>query len=298
MQQHLIIVVPAYNEGQVIASTIAGVQAQLDKPPLDDLPSQVIVIDDGSSDDTCLEAAQLGVVVLRHPTNLGLGMALRTGFQAARDRRATLVVTFDADGQHHPPDIPTLVSPLLNDRADLVIGSRFLSVNKIPLGRRMTLWGANLVTWLLFGVWTTDSQSGLRALNHKALERIHLRTDRMEVSSEIVAEAHRLGLRIREVPICVTYSEYSLRKGQTFWDGFGVFYKLLQSVPLRRRATPPRSTSVVASVPLHGHATPPRSTAVVARSTPCDKVTPTDVISRSTPCDKAAPADVISRRAR
>jgi hypothetical protein len=147
--------------------------------------------------------------------------------QAARDRRATLVVTFDADGQHHPQDIPALISPLLDGRADLVIGSRLLTANKIPLFRRMTLWAANAVTWLLFGVWTTDSQSGLRALNQRALESLHLCTDRMEVSSEIVAEASRLGLRMYEVPIGVTYSQYSLRKGQTFWDGLGVFYKLL-----------------------------------------------------------------------
>jgi hypothetical protein len=137
------------------------------------------------------------------------------------------LVTFDADGQHHPRDLPTLIAPLLDGRADLVIGSRFLTANKIPLVRRVTLWGANVFTWLLFGVWTTDSQSGLRALNQEALERIELRTDRMEVSSEIVAESNRLGLRICEVPVGVTYTSYSRRKGQRFRDGFGVVYKLL-----------------------------------------------------------------------
>ena len=227
MKQKLIVIIPAYNEEPMIASTIAGIQAQLDKPPLDDIPSHVIVVDDGSQDGTYQQASQPGVTLLRHRTNLGLGVALRTGFQAARDQHATWVVTFDADGQHHPRDLPKLVSPLFDDCADLVIGSRFLSENQIPVIRRVTLWGANVLTWLIFGVWTSDSQSGLRALNQTAMDCIHLRTDRMEVSSEIVAEANRLGLRICEVPVGVTYSEYSRRKGQTFWNSFHVLYKLL-----------------------------------------------------------------------
>lgn len=226
MQQKLVVIIPAYNEESVIASTIAGVQAQLDKPPLNCLASQVIVVDDGSQDGTYWTATQQGVTVLRHHTNMGLGAALRTGFEAARERDATWVVTFDADGQHHARDIPRLLVPLLEDRADLAVGSRFLRANKIPLLRRVTLWGANLLTWLLFGVWT-DSQSGLRALNVQALERLQLCTNRMEVSSEIVAEARRLGLRMCEVPVSVTYSEYSRRKGQTFWNSFNVIYKLL-----------------------------------------------------------------------
>jgi hypothetical protein len=84
-----------------------------------------------------------------------------------------------------------------------------------------------VVTWLLFGVWTTDSQSGLRALNRRALEQIEIQTERMEVSSEIVAEIKRLGMRIAEVPIEAIYTEYSRRKGQTFWNSFNIVYKLL-----------------------------------------------------------------------
>ena len=227
VQQKLIVVIPAYNEDPVIASTIAGVRAQLSEPPLNDLPSHVIVIDDGSQDGTYQKAKQEGVTVLRHPSNRGLGAARRTGFEAARHQEATLVVTFDADGQHSPRDLPQVLSPLLDDRADMTIGSRLLSANMIPLSRRVILWGANLLTWLLFGVWTTDSQSGLRALNRRALEQIELRTDRMEVSSEIVAESKRLGLRMAEVPIEAIYTEYSRQKGQTFWDGFSVLYKLI-----------------------------------------------------------------------
>jgi glycosyltransferase involved in cell wall biosynthesis len=172
-------------------------------------------------------AQQDSVTLLRHSTNRGLGAALRTGFQAARHRQATLAVTFDADGQHKPRDIPRVLAPLLDERADLAVGSRLLGKSRIPLLRRILLVAANLLTWLLFGAWSTDSQSGLRALNRRALEELEIYTDRMEVSSEIIAETKRLGLRMAEVPIEAIYTEYSRRKGQTFWNGFNVAYRLL-----------------------------------------------------------------------
>jgi glycosyltransferase involved in cell wall biosynthesis len=224
----LIVVIPAYNEDPVIASTIAGIQAQLQEPPLNALSSEVIVVDDGSKDNTFKIAQQQeGVTVLKHTTNRGLGAALWTGFQAARQAGATLVVTFDADGQHNPQDLAQVLAPLLEDRADLAIGSRLLTKNSIPPERRLILWAANVLTWLLFGVWTTDSQSGLRALNQHALERIQLRTNRMEVSSEMFAEVKRLKLRVAEVPIEAIYTEYSRRKGQTVWNSFNNVYRLI-----------------------------------------------------------------------
>jgi glycosyltransferase involved in cell wall biosynthesis len=231
------VIIPAHNEEPVIGSTIAGVQAQLKEPPLVDLASEVVVVDDGSRDHTAQVAEQYGVIVTRHPTNRGLGAALGTGFQAAQQLQATLVVTFDADGQHNPRDLARVLAPLLSENADLVIGSRLLSSNHIPVIRRCVLWTANLVTWLLFGVWVTDSQSGLRALNRRALEQIEIHTERMEVSSEIVAEAKRLRMRIAEVPIEAIYTEYSRRKGQTVWNSFNVGHKLL----LRRMHAPMRA---------------------------------------------------------
>jgi glycosyltransferase involved in cell wall biosynthesis len=221
------VIIPAYNEEPMIALTLSGVKAQFCEAPLAGLKPQVIVVDDGSEDDTFQQARGEGVTVLRHPTNRGLGAALDTGFKAALQQNATMVITFDADGQHDPGDMSRVLSPILDGAADVVVGSRLLKTQSVPPGRRVILWCANLITWLLFGVWTTDSQSGLRALNRKALERIQIRTHRMEVSSEIISEAGRIGLRIAEVPIKSIYTEYSRKKGQSVWNGFNIIYQLV-----------------------------------------------------------------------
>ena len=227
MEHRLIVVIPAYNEEPMVGSTVAGVKVQLEQPPLAGLSSEVIVVDDGSSDSTFQIARDTGVTILRHEANLGLGAALRTGLKAALRHEATIAITFDADGQHDPRDIPRIISPLLDNTADAVIGSRLLHATRIPLDRRAVLWGANVLTWLLFGVWTTDSQSGLRALSRRALASIHLCTNRMEVSSEIIAEIGRAGLRFVEVPIKPIYTQYSMGKGQTTWDCLGLASRLV-----------------------------------------------------------------------
>jgi hypothetical protein len=142
-------------------------------------------------------------------------------------RHATIVVTLDADGQHEPQDIPRLIEPILAKKADVVIGSRLINPEGMPLDRRILNWAANLFTLILFGVWTTDSQSGLRALSRNALEQIEIRTSRMEVSSEIIAETGRLRLPFVEIPIRSIYTEYSRRKGQSNLNSVSVFAKLL-----------------------------------------------------------------------
>jgi glycosyltransferase involved in cell wall biosynthesis len=227
VKRKLIVIVPAYNEEPKIGSTLRAVKEQLAALLLSDIDSEIIVVDDGSQDSTFQEARQVGVVVLRHAINLGLGAALGTGFQAALRRGATVVVTLDADGQHEPQDIPRIVAPVLDGTADVVIGSRLLNPDGMPLDRRVINWGANLITWLLFGVWTTDSQSGLRAFSGRAIQEIDIKTNRMEVSSEIIAEVGRLGLPFAEIPIRPIYTEYSRGKGQSNLNSLAIFAKLI-----------------------------------------------------------------------
>jgi glycosyltransferase involved in cell wall biosynthesis len=227
MKQRVIIVIPAYNEEGSIGETLVGVKEQLSAPPLADFESVVIVVDDGSTDGTRQRALEAGAIVVSHIVNLGLGAALGTGFEAALQHGAAVVVTFDADGQHNPQDLSKIIAPILDDTADAVIGSRLMDPSHMPLDRRVINWGANLFTWLLFGTWTTDSQSGLRAFSRLAIQRMELKTSRMEVSSEIVAEVHRLGLRLAEVPIEVFYTDYSRNKGQSNLDSLTVLSKLI-----------------------------------------------------------------------
>jgi len=221
----LCIVVPAYNEARVIGSTLAHLPREIGGVSI-----TVAVIDDGSSDgtsDVVLASGDDRIVLLHHAINRGLGGALGTGIEYARKIGADYVVTYDADGQHAPEDIAVVLAPIAAGRADAVIGSRLLSPKGMPWYRIVGNWGLNLFTYFLFGLWTTDSQSGLRAFNRKAIEQIQLRADRMEVSSEFIKEIRRTHLSFEEVPVRAIYSDYSLAKGQKNRNGINIVIRLL-----------------------------------------------------------------------
>lgn len=219
----LCIIVPAYNEAPVIAQVLESLPTKLAPFTL----IETIVIDDGSDDGTGRIARDSGFMVLRHSINRGLGGALGTGFEAAFRRKADVIITFDADGQHRPEDIENLVKPILNKTADVVIGSRMLDREGMPKIRIVLNWFANLLTYSFFRIKVTDSQSGLRALSSDAAGKISIRTNRMEVSSEFLAEVARNKLKLTEVPIPAIYTEYSLQKGQKNINGLYILFKLI-----------------------------------------------------------------------
>jgi glycosyltransferase involved in cell wall biosynthesis len=219
MLEDVIIVVPAYNEERTIVEVIRGLKTRGF--------SRIIVVDDGSTDRTECLAVQERVIFLRHIINRGLGGALGTGIKAALQYQPQAIVTFDADGQHDPDDLRALLKPIQDGSADVVIGSRIRRPGHIPFSRQVAHWIANLVTYILFGARTTDSQSGLRAFSRLAAEQIHIGTSGMEVSSEIIAETVRNRLRWKEVPIKAIYTEYSLSKGQSFQVGLQTLGKLI-----------------------------------------------------------------------
>jgi glycosyltransferase involved in cell wall biosynthesis len=221
MVNHVMVVIPAYNEERTIAGVIHGLRARGF--------TKIIVVDDGSSDRTSERACQEGVVLLRHIVNRGLGGALGTGIKGALRFKPEIIVTFDADGQHDPGDIRQLIEPIEEGQADVVIGSRQEDTEGIPTSRRLAHRIANLVTQFLFGIRTTDSQSGLRAFSYEAASRIHITTSGMEVSSEIVAEIGRNYFRYTEVPIKAIYTDYSLSKGQSLNLGLRTLGKLVMA---------------------------------------------------------------------
>jgi glycosyltransferase involved in cell wall biosynthesis len=214
----IIAIIPAYNEATAIGEVIDKTRPFVD---------EVIVINDGSPDRTAEVAQAHGARVYTHCINRGLGAAIGTGFAAALKHGADVAVTLDADGQHDPAEIPLFVDAI-NHGADFVIGSRMLTRLKgMPFHRKLATFIGNFVTFVLFGARVTDSQSGYRAFTRHALETIEIKTNRMEVSSELIHEAHAKGLHIAEVPIKAIYTDYSLSKGQNFFVGIKTLLKLV-----------------------------------------------------------------------
>lgn len=215
---NLVVIIPAYNEEKNIRQVISGVKKYT---------NNIIVIDDGSADRTSQIAKMTGAKVYRHLINRGLGGALGTGIRAALLEEADIIVTLDADGQHDPDEIPKLIKPIIDGETDFVVGSRFLERQPMPIFRRFGNYFYNLITWLLFGTLTSDSQSGMRVFNRNVAEKIEIFTSGMEVSSEIFAEIKYHKLKIKEVPIRAIYTSYSLSKGQGFFVGLKTLIKLL-----------------------------------------------------------------------
>jgi polyprenyl-phospho-N-acetylgalactosaminyl synthase len=218
---NIYIIVPAYNEGSVIEQTIR---------PLLSLGYHIVVIDDGSTDDTYEQACQLSVCVLRHPINLGQGAALRTGTDFAIQQGAQAIVHFDADGQHPPERIHDLLAPILNKEAQIVLGSRFLDSEhskEIPTLKKWVLKLGVSFTGITSGVWLTDTHNGLRALSREGALAIRITEPRMAHASEIVTLIGKHKLTYREVPTHIRYTEYAQQKGQSIFNAFNIVIDLL-----------------------------------------------------------------------
>jgi glycosyltransferase involved in cell wall biosynthesis len=201
------VVVPAFNEASTIGRVV---QALVSAYP------RVVVVDDGSTDDTAGRARAAGATVLRHVLNRGQGAALETGLQYGVRSGARVLVTFDADGQHLPEDIPRLVAPILEGRAEVVLGSRFRGTTEaMPPARRLVLRGAILFTRLTSGLRVTDAHNGLRAFSRRAAQTIEITLDRMAHASELLDQIRRSRLSYVEVPVRIRYTAYSRGKGQS-----------------------------------------------------------------------------------
>jgi polyprenyl-phospho-N-acetylgalactosaminyl synthase len=214
------IVVAAYNEAGRLGSTLAELM-----PVYPD----VVVVDDGSRDDTAAVALHAGAWVLRHPINRGQGAALQTGIAFALGNGANAIVTFDADGQHDPADIPALLAPVMAGDADVALGSRFLGRDAIgmPASRRILLKLAVLFTRVVSRIEVTDTHNGLRAFSREAAEALRINQDRMAHASEILDEVRRNGFRYQEVPVTVRYTAGTLAKGQSSWNAVRVAWQFL-----------------------------------------------------------------------
>jgi glycosyltransferase involved in cell wall biosynthesis len=215
-QPKTIAAIPAYNEEKHIEEIVSKTLYYVD---------QVIVVDDGSDDRTGERARGAGAEVVTHDKNSGKGVAINTAFKAAREINPNAMVLLDADGQHSPEEIPSLLDPVLNSQADMVVGSRFLKNNHIPKYRMFGQTVLNITTNLGSGIKLTDTQSGFRAFSRKAIERMALKETGFAVESEMQFMAGRYGLKVTEVPIETNYDEKVKRSPVV--HGFGVLFRVL-----------------------------------------------------------------------
>jgi glycosyltransferase involved in cell wall biosynthesis len=212
------LIVPAFNEAAVIGRVVADLVWQR---------HNVVVVDDGSTDDTGRNAAAAGATVVVHPINLGQGAALQTGIQFALLQGADIIVTFDADGQHRTADIDGLIEALRANDADFALGSRFLGgAVAMPASRRLLLIAATWFTRATTGMNISDTHNGLRAMTRRGASHIVLRQNRMAHASELLDQIAHSGLRYVEVPVTIEYSRYSLAKGQRLADSLRILVDL------------------------------------------------------------------------
>jgi len=209
----IIAAIPCLNEGQFISDIVARARKYVDT---------VVVIDDGSADNTSEVAKAAGAEVIRHKIRQGAGAATRSAFEAAKTHDADVLITLDGDGQHNPDEIPQVLAPVLRGEADLVIGSRFpqttqqtqeaLRTQRINI-RRYRKFGIDIITWLYnlgSKKMVSDSQSCFRAHSRRLFESINITENGFGFSVEVLIQSREKGFVIREIPIsCVYHSQGS-----------------------------------------------------------------------------------------
>lgn len=219
----LAIIIPAFNEATVIADVIKSLPHKI--TGINDIIP--IVIDDGSTDDTFEVAKNNTLLVIKHIINLGVGAATTTGFEVAKKIGADIVITIDGDGQHHSKDIFKLVQPILKKQSDVVIGTRMTNTKNMPVLKIFGNWLMNILTLLVYRQWSSDTQSGMKAMNKKAISKIVIHSHGYEFCSELIGEIKRNKLVMKEIPIETIYTNYSIKNGQNWLNGINILTKLI-----------------------------------------------------------------------
>ena len=218
-------IIPAFNESTAIVGVLSDLKKELKKTSI---PYEIVVVDDGSKDNTAELATNEGVTVIKHVLNTGSGGATATGLSYAQQNGFDYAVTLDADGQHKASDAINGVKIAQEINTDLLIGSRLINPDGMSKVKLLGNKGLSTITFLIFGVSVTDSQSGLRIFSKKALEQLRWKTSGFEFCSEMLWRAKQLKLVIKEYPIEAIYTEYSKAKGQNNWNAFNIIKSLLK----------------------------------------------------------------------
>ncbi len=221
-----IAIIPAYNEEATIGTVVLKTKIYV---------NDVLVIDDGSTDDTGTIAEMAGAKVVRIPRNSGKANAVLTGFKSILNKGYDAAIMIDSDMQHDPDEIPRLLAPIVEDSADLVIGSRFLGNSKdIPTYRKTGQTILNITTAFGSKAAITDSQSGFRALNKKAIESMNFDSAGYNIESDMITYFAEKGLRIKEVPISAIYRTAIGHKHSSVFHGTSVLGNVVALIGYRR----------------------------------------------------------------
>ncbi len=217
----VVAVLPAYNLEKSIASIVDRTRPFVDA---------VLVVADGSKDGTAAAARAAGAIVPESEAVRGKGFAIIKGIQESRKLAPDVVILLDSDGQHLPEEIPVLLKPLEEGRADLVSGSRMLGTLRTSRINVIGNWGLRMLSFLVTWRWLSDTETGYRAFRAEALYAIPLKSRGYEIESELMLRAMYRRLRIVEVPITVPFAV----PGVTVWDGFKVgWYKVRMGLRFR-----------------------------------------------------------------
>ena len=220
------VIVPAYNEATVIADVIQTSKKAFAK--IKEFDIDIVVINDGSRDETSSEAKKGGAIVVDHILNSGAGGATLTGLAYARKHKYDIAATMDADGQHAPEDVVKGIKKIDKSPSGLLIGSRLIDSEGMSKTKVLGNKGLSLITKVLFGVNVTDSQSGLRIYSRAAIEKLDWKTTGYEFCSEMIWRAKQLGIEIEEFPIQAIYTDYSRSKGQNNWNAINIVKRLFK----------------------------------------------------------------------
>lgn len=219
------VVIPAYNEATVIGEVVKSArEVFLKSKKAYDI--DIVVVNDGSKDETANEAKKGGAIVINHILNSGAGSATLTGLAYARQHNYDIAATMDADGQHAPDDVLEGIKSIDQGNADLLIGSRLIDSRGMSKIKVLGNKGLSLFTYLLFGINVTDSQSGLRIFSKRAIDDLQWKSTGYEFCSEMIWRAKQARMSVGEYPIKAIYTDYSRAKGQNNWNAINIVKRL------------------------------------------------------------------------
>lgn len=218
--EDVVVIVPVYNEAPVIRGVIEDLMRVF---------PHVVCVDDGSTDGSVEAMGSLGIAIVSHPFNLGQGAALQTGIEYARDDLAVqYFVTFDSDGQHSVDDARRMIDVLRSEPVDIVLGSRFLGEEpEVPYFRKLVLRLAVRFTNWTSGIKLTDAHNGLRAFNRRFAAGLDLQQSDMAHASEIIEYIGKREFAYREMPVTISYTDYSRSKGQSLLNAVNVGFDVV-----------------------------------------------------------------------